>query len=395
MSVHNSPTFSVIIDTYNQAQFIHKTISSVLEQTYQDFEIIVVDDGSTDDTGSVVKTFTDPRLKYIYQENAGQANTLNIGIKNSSGKYIAFLDGDDFFLPHRLEAHIQILEERPEIGLVASGYVYVDETGQITHENQAWQDTPQLDLETWLFYCPTAPSAVSVRRNWLEKVGGFDENLPCGIDYDLWIRLAYAGCRSAWAETLVCAYRRHSDNQTNNLTALNEGTFAVLDKFFAMPDMPDKLVSLKTQLYAYTYLTSACQEYAASQVEIARQHMERAIELDPTLLDNQGKKIFEMVLMWSLPHMTDNPITYIKTAFENLPEIAIKARERKSEAMKIVAMDIFYEAYRKQDWPRLRGAFITAVLNRPALFLNRGILANVLESFVGGQLIAQAKRVVP
>jgi glycosyltransferase involved in cell wall biosynthesis len=395
MTKVNPPKISVIIVTYNYGHFIHEAIKSVFDQTYQDFEIIVVDDGSTDETQAIIQTFADPRLRYIYQENAGQAIALNTGIRNCMGEYVAFLDADDYFLPHRLEDHVKTFDERPEVGLAASGVVYINEVGQVTGEKRPWEGIPQLDLETWLFECPTVPSAISVRRNWLEKMGGFDESLPCAIDYNLWVRLAYAGCTSVWVKSLVCAYRIHSNNMTKNTVAFRNGTISALDKFYAMPNLPDRLVALQSQLYSNTYLRSACQEYANGLVELARQDMERAVKLDPALLESQGQRIFEMILMWAPSPRTGDPIAYIKTIFENLPDTTEVLRQRVHEAIKVAAMDTFYQAYRDYDWPRLRRAFVTAGLNRPTLFLNRGILSIVIESFFGSQFINQVRRIVP
>ena len=128
-----NPTVSAIILTYNRANLIEKAIKSVLKQTYQDFEIIVVDDGSTDNTGEIIRGFKDKRVKYIkkYKENKGSSVARNIGIKVARGKYIALLDSDDEWLPEKLDKQIKILQDgSPELGVVYSNSYYIDENGK-------------------------------------------------------------------------------------------------------------------------------------------------------------------------------------------------------------------------------------------------------------------------
>jgi len=132
MAMVENPTVSVIIPAYNQANFIGKAIESVLRQTYQDFEIIVIDDGSTDNTEEITRGFKDKRVKYIkkYKKNRGISVARNIGIKTARGKYIALLDSDDEWLPEKLDKQINILQsESPEVGVVYSNLCYIDENG--------------------------------------------------------------------------------------------------------------------------------------------------------------------------------------------------------------------------------------------------------------------------
>ena len=112
------PKVSVIIPTYNRAEYLGEAIQSVFDQTFEDFEILIVDDGSTDDTQQLVLSFHDPRLRSFYQNNCGISAARNAAIRSADGEYIAFLDSDDVWLPELLESQVAVLDRRPEIGLV-------------------------------------------------------------------------------------------------------------------------------------------------------------------------------------------------------------------------------------------------------------------------------------
>ena len=192
MGKDKNPTVSVIIPTYNRAHLIGRAIRSVLNQTYQDFEIIVVDDGSTDNTEEVVKGFNDGRIRYIrHDENRGGAAARNTGIRAAKGEYIAFQDDDDEWLPGKLEKQIKALEGAPpEVGVVYTDFRRFDErsTNELkpTKVMQVSGDIHGDLLEDNFIGTPT----VLVRRGCFDKVGMFDEELPRFQDWELWIRIS-------------------------------------------------------------------------------------------------------------------------------------------------------------------------------------------------------------
>ena len=186
------PKVSVIIPTYNSAQYIAEAIESVLAQTYKDYEIIVVDDGSIDNTREVLKPFMD-KIIYVYKENGGQASARNLGIKMSKGEYIAFLDSDDIWLPQKLELQVELLDSRPEVGLVYSdNYRFTDDEGIIGLGSQRVQGLSGMVFNSLFLknFIPTL--TVMVRRKCLDDVGLFDESkhIVHSEDYDLWLRIA-------------------------------------------------------------------------------------------------------------------------------------------------------------------------------------------------------------
>lgn len=192
MAESQPPMISAIVPTYNRAEVLPIALNSILAQTYKDFEVIVVDDGSTDSTGAVLKPYLErPNFKYIFQENKKQAAARNRGISEASGKYIAFLDSDDFWYPKKLELQLRILEDNPEIGMVSSNQLLFDPEGikiGIRYPNFASQNVYR-DLLLRKFYCSV--QACLVRLQVFESIGLFDESLGDSLeDWELSLRIA-------------------------------------------------------------------------------------------------------------------------------------------------------------------------------------------------------------
>ena len=182
------PLVSVIIPTYNRETLIRKAIDSVLAQTYRQWEIVVVDDGSEDNTKDVVLSYKNENIFYIYQENRGIAAARNTGIKNSRGSFIAFLDSDDYWRPNKLEKQMKLFFEHPEYGMVASQCASIRTDGTFRKRNRRGKSGWVLEDLFKANFIRT--SSAIVKRECLDKVGLFDETLKEGEEYDLWLRIA-------------------------------------------------------------------------------------------------------------------------------------------------------------------------------------------------------------
>lgn len=185
------PAVSVIIPTYQRGHLVSQAINSVLAQTYEDYEIIVINDGSEDNTPQVLAQFSDRHITAIHQANQGLSAARNAGIRSARGKYIAFLDDDDLWEPQKLEKQISVLEANPRIGLIYSDSLFFsDKRGLFPGSYNTAFPTPNLHVLWTLFrYNYISVLTVVVRRDCLDKVGLFDETLKCCEDYDLWLRL--------------------------------------------------------------------------------------------------------------------------------------------------------------------------------------------------------------
>jgi glycosyltransferase involved in cell wall biosynthesis len=188
MSSH--PQVSVIVATYNYGRFLAGALDSVLDQTFADYEIIVVDDGSNDGTGDVIAPYLrHSKLRYIRTDHLGQPKAKNTGIRAARGKYVAFLDADDLWLPTKLDKQVAVFREDPELGVVYSRWQAIDEHGRSIPD---WARPvhrghilPQVFRQSFICF-----SSSVVRLAVLSEVGLFDERIPLAIDYDLWLRIA-------------------------------------------------------------------------------------------------------------------------------------------------------------------------------------------------------------
>jgi glycosyltransferase involved in cell wall biosynthesis len=178
---------SVIIPTYNRAELLREAIESVLAQTYQDFELLVVDDGSTDQTCELVAEYGE-RITYIFQKNRGVSSARNLGIRSATAGLIAFLDADDLWLPKKLEQQVAIMEHHPDLQLCHTEEIWI-RRGVRVNPKKKHQKYSGFIFQYCLPLCVISPSSVMIRRTLFAKVGYFDERLLACEDYDLWLRI--------------------------------------------------------------------------------------------------------------------------------------------------------------------------------------------------------------
>lgn len=248
------PKVSVIIPSYNAIDYLPQTVNSVLNQTFTDFELLIIDDGSSDCTVEWASQLIDPRTKLISQQNQGSAAARNTGIAHAQGEYIAFIDADDLWKPTKLEKQVQCLEANPVVGLVSTWVINADQYGNLTEnvlisnvEGNVWKHI----IEENLIFCGSVPL---VRRCCFETMGVFDTNLRSAEDWDMWIRISTRYSFAVIKEFLVI-YRQLPSSKSNNLQLHLEHRFKVIEKSFA--SVSDELLYLKKQAYSRAYLSVA------------------------------------------------------------------------------------------------------------------------------------------
>lgn len=221
------PKVSVIIPTYNRAHFIAGAIESVLAQTYKDYELIVIDDGSTDATAEVMKAYHG-KLRYVPHENRGITSNMNMGVAEAKGEYFAMLGDDDLWLPDLLETQVTVLEKDPKLAFVCSGTHFINEQGKITKtasrgalRNKTFESLLEENFVSHL-------TAV-VRRKCFNDVGGFDEQLATTQDYDLWLRLSKR-YPFAYTDLPLAKYRVHGQNLSLKFEQHLADHLAILNK---------------------------------------------------------------------------------------------------------------------------------------------------------------------
>ena len=252
--VSGTPRVSIVIGTYNQAKTLGKAIDSIINQSYRDWEIILVDDGSTDNTRQLVEAYSQ-QVKYIYQDNKGIIAAYNRGIQEAKGKLVGFLEADSWFLPDKLQQQVACFDARGSVEMVSSGWQIIDTYGAVVQEAQPWSNLPDLDNEElhiwklWKLWQKFSLSAIMFDRTYLDIVGGFDTRLNYleVAKIDLVLRLALKGCLGSWLPQSTCCY---ADNTNTKITDPDSfaGSFELLlDNFFQYNEITDWMQVLKPE----------------------------------------------------------------------------------------------------------------------------------------------------
>lgn len=272
------PEVSVIIPTKNRAHYVSSAIQSVLDQTFGDFEIIVVDGASIDNTREVISKFDDERICYIREKiDRGASASRNTGIRRSRGKFIAFLDDDDLWMPSKVEKQLQLISEKHSIGAVYTGTLRFNKSGKIIRFQKPYLKGnifPQILKKNYIGNC----SRVMVRRECFDRTGLFDEKLSACEDWDMWIRLAKHYQFDYIIEPLVL-YRVHEKGISSNRHAILQATKLMFNKFSADLNASDNARAQKILAYwHYRFGEIYC---ALGDTEKGKKEFIKAISKEP------------------------------------------------------------------------------------------------------------------
>lgn len=296
------PKISVIIPIYNGEMTIRETIQSVLNQSFTDFEIIAIDDGSTDRTVEVVRSIKDPRVKVFSYPNAGQAASRNRGMDRASGEYFAFIDADDLWTPEKLETQLKALEENPEAGVAYSWVDYINESNQYVRSGGRINVNGNAYAHLLLTDFLENGSNPLVRRSAIEKVGNFEETLPPSEDWDLWLRLAAEYDYVCVPHTQIL-YRISSTSQSSNVERVEASCRRVLDRAFASK-AAQKWQHLKAQSTAnlYQYLTYKALEnlHDRQRAKVATRFFNTIVENDPDFTKQKRLTLTVRLKTWTV-----------------------------------------------------------------------------------------------
>lgn len=228
-----SPLITVYITNYNYGKYIRNAIESVLNQSFNDLELLIIDDGSTDNSKEIIETYSGhENITIIYQKNHGLNITNNVALKASKGKYIVRLDADDFFEVNALEEMKNILEKDNDLGLVFPDYYIVDSNGNVLSEIKRHD----FDKEVKIFDQPAHGACTMIRTNFLKELGGYDESYTCQDGYELWVKFINKFKVTNINKTLF-SYRRHNNNLTNNENKILTTRSKIKDAFVRKHDI--------------------------------------------------------------------------------------------------------------------------------------------------------------
>ncbi len=224
---------SVVIPTYNYAHFLCGAVDSALAQTYKNIEVIVVDDGSADNTSDVVKKY-DGKIKYIFQKNRGLSSARNTGIREAKGTYVAILDADDIWSINKISEQVKFFEEQVNVGAVSCRFYEVNESGVIIRETKQVDCLPkELQQKLTLGNVVSGGSSLVVRKECFDAVGLFDENLRSAEDWDMWLRISRKYIiRIIEKPLLKVRVGNYNMSSSGNAQKMLDNELVVLNKYF-------------------------------------------------------------------------------------------------------------------------------------------------------------------
>ena len=285
------PKVSVVIPTYNRQRLVQDTIDSVLRQTYGDLEVVVIDDGSTDDTRQVLQDRYGTRIRYVYQPNQGESVARNHGIALAGGEYVAFVDSDDLWHPQKIERQVEVFGADPGVGLVSTQAYWINYQGlklRKTPDGRGRQGDAiawgELVLDNVI---AGGGSSALIRKECLKRTGGFDQGIRFGEEWDLWIRIAH-DFRIYQIPIPLVYYRlnpfgtRSWAPRATEAEAMHREHLTIVEKAFEQPVCtPAELPELESQACSRLHLRHALVNYGHGAVDRGRYYWDVAIDTCP------------------------------------------------------------------------------------------------------------------
>ena len=273
----SKPRVSVIITSYNCANYLPQAIESVLQQTYTDYEVILVDDGSTDNTQEVIKPYRN-HLRYShFQHQQGMAAAKNRGFEMARGQLISFLDPHDYLLGDKLASEVTFFENHNAVGMINSGFQVVDELGNILLESELWHQYPQLNLESWVFMKPIVISTLTIRREWLEWVGGFDTNFDYAEDINFIFRLALINCQADWLPQVTVCHRQSNSLNGSEETGVVEFWERAFHNLLNQRSLPENIKSHQEPILHNFYVWLAWKCYQTGNTKSQIRYLQKSL----------------------------------------------------------------------------------------------------------------------
>lgn len=390
----NSRT-SIIITCYNYAHFLPLAVTSALEQTLPAAEIIIVDDGSTDNTARVAMGFGE-RIRYIYRSNGGLSAARNTGIQSSTGEYFGLLDADDLWLPDFLKTLVQILDANPDFGAVYCGSQFIDAAGnrlsQIVTKTYPANELHNVLVHGAFF----PPGAVLVRKSVVQELGLYDGAMgPCD-DWDMWLRIS-ARYPFGGTPEILALYRRHGTNMSGDLGQMRASQLAVVHKHFG-PDEGDPIdwSPEKRQAYAGVYLWHTLAHYQRGEYGTAQTCLTKTFTISPDL----GKSFdtFYMLACANQPPgyvgdlqslRLDANAAWLSESLNTLFGDSTIPLALKSNANLYFGMAFFalgFLAYRKRELEQARSYLAMALTRSPGLITDSRWRSTFIKSLLGTRL---------
>lgn len=313
----NTSLVSVIIPTYNGAEFLGEAIQSVLEQTYPNFELIVVNDASPDGTEEVVKNFDDPRLKYIAHEiNRGVGQARYTGLQASTGEIIFLLDQDDYYHPEKLRSHMVFFENHPDIGFTYNARFELDYSAKTIRD--LWRPPSNISLTDLVVGFPISPSDAVIKRSWaLEGIEWLGQRR--GAEIAQFGRLFMAGCKFGYVDRALNYRRHHSNRNIKDLRRACENEISNQVLILDDSRFPAELVDIGNVAHTNLYIYWAFHAFRQGETALGQEFVRKAFELKPSIVKNKPSELMSQFLINAIDDESVNHESMLEKILTQLP----------------------------------------------------------------------------
>lgn len=391
-----SPLVSVVIPNYNHAKYLGDAIASVLNQTFRDFEIIVVDDGSTDNSREVVAQFGD-QVQYIWQHNSGLSAARNTGIGRSRGEFIAVLDADDMYEPDFLSVLVPILEADADAGAVYCGYRFVDESNRSLPQVEARLIPPERLYQALVDGNFLVPESILVRKICYDTLGLFDVHFRACEDVDMWLRIADR-YKVLGVTNILTRHRILPHSMSTDPSRQTENRLAVIEKHFGpKPQIDQEWSETQRRAYGQAYLASSVEYLQAQMLDRAYESFKNMGVSCPSLLTrlntfyelgcgDQPKGYRGDFASLNLVSNSRRLIEMLDRFFEEGKSLSDFSHLRRAAySQSYFALSLLF--YGSRHFAEARRYLLCAVFSDWRLLLNRTFVSSLFKSFVHPKII--------
>lgn len=316
-----SPKVSVIIPTYNGKEHLGEAIQSVLDQTYKDFELLVINDASPNDPAEVMAKFDDPRIRYIVHErNRGVDQARSTGIRSSSGEIVAFLDQDDYYHPEKLEAHVRFYEKHPNVGFTYNARFELDYSAKSIRT--IWRPSRNITLADLVLWFPIAPSDWVLRREWAKMLVDLINNnqMWTGGEIVYLGNLFMSGCRFGLVNRALNFRRHHSRRVFKDLSGGCDFEIAAQKSIFNDPRCPEHVSGLRDVAHANIYMFWAFRAFVQNETRIGQELIRKAVQHKPAILNGNPCEFVEFLVINCSDDENVDYAGLLKSVFDQLPQ---------------------------------------------------------------------------
>lgn len=398
------PAVSVVVPCFNHARFLPRAVQCILAQTFADWEAIVVDDGSTDDTPQVGAQFTDSRVRYIRQENRGLSGARNAGIRAAEGRYLAFLDADDEWEPRFLETCHSILSALGGVAAVVTLSSFIDERGQVLPQSGGQIVEPASFGNRLLEGGFFPVHAVLVRADVVRSVGMFDESLTSVEDWDLWLRIVRHGAKVAGTPHVLARYRVSTNSMSTNAARMHANRMAVLAKHFGPPDGdPADWSTNGRRAYAFAYRSTSLGHLQQGDPDTAWRWLSEAGNVWPPILARLDT--FYELALGDQPRGYRGNVVDLDIAANGAEMLRridglFTSADEQVRALRDVAYGNAYLALgmladQAGQWGPARGYMVRALRAHPTMVRRPGVARRLIKLFAGKRIASRLRHLRP